>query len=429
MKEIKLIAILLFSVIWSNAQTNWISKASLPGSARHHPVTFSIEGKAYLVSGSANGNVMLKDFYRYDPETDAWTKLPDFPGLARGFAEAVVYNNKAYFGFGMSQTRAALNDLWEFDPATNQWKQLARCGCSGRLHPALVATTNGRIYVGAGSANSNMKDWWEYNISTNTWFRMTDLPGNERHHPFYFGIGTNAFMGLGHGSVFVPGANRTSTNIYRDWYKFNSVDSTWTKMGDFPGEGRVAGSQNATKDYGYVVSGENEFHQNFDTGQVYQYDPNIDTWTEQEPHPGSSRWATSTFIIDRTAYVVAGEDADGVRLNSMLSYDLTLIANEKAAEEKEQEEQNPDLTSVEFGDEANDYFRMFPNPIRGALFIELGLSESINVSILDMSGKVVHEDKTEGQSIELNLSGLNAGMYIVEIEGDNVYRKERLLKH
>lgn len=409
------------SMLGSSAQSNWVSKAPLPGAARHHPVTFVLDGTGYLLSGSANGNVMLKDFYSYDTSSNTWTKKTDFPGLARGFAEAVTYNGKAYFGFGYSQTRAALNDWWEYNPDTDSWRQLASCSCSGRLHPALIATSNGRIYVGAGSSNRNLKDYWEYNVATNTWFKMPDLPGVARHHPFYFGIGTDAYMGLGHGSDFFQGLNQSRTNIYRDWFKFNSLDSSWTQMGAFPGEGRVAGSQAATADYGYVFSGEDETHNNFDTGQVYQYDPVLDKWTEQEPHPGSSRWATSTFIIDRVAYVVGGEDADGVRLNSMIAYDLTLIPNEKEAKERER------LTASVVNVTSEVNYRLYPNPANDEVTIQITNPDNPKMIITDLSGKVLINQPVSTESETIDISALNAGIYVVQIRVGEHIKIDKLI--
>ena len=37
--------------------------------------------------------------------------------------------------------------------------------------------------------HQTLSDWWEYDIQQNSWSQKTSLPGNDRHHPFYFGIG------------------------------------------------------------------------------------------------------------------------------------------------------------------------------------------------------------------------------------------------
>ena len=48
------------------------------------------------------------------------------------------------------------------------------------------------------------------------------IPANERHHPFYFGIGNYAYVGFGHGSSPVAGTNPTSY-IYNDFYRYDPI--------------------------------------------------------------------------------------------------------------------------------------------------------------------------------------------------------------
>ena len=49
-----------------------------------------------------------------------------------------------------------------------------------------------KILMGCGSNdNGNLNDWWEYDIPSNTWSTKPNLPGLERHHPFYFDMRRN----------------------------------------------------------------------------------------------------------------------------------------------------------------------------------------------------------------------------------------------
>ena len=92
-----------------SAQT-WDSKASLPNNiGKHHPVTFGIDGFGYSVTGTSASSQTSKDFFKYDPVNDSWSKLTDFPGAARSFAIGQAYNGKAYMGFGYQFN--FLNDL------------------------------------------------------------------------------------------------------------------------------------------------------------------------------------------------------------------------------------------------------------------------------------------------------------------------------
>ena len=58
-------------------------------------------------------------------------------------------------------------------------------------------------FVGCGSNTANLGDWWEYDINSDSWSQKPDIPGNDRHHPYYFGIGNYAYVGFGHEALQV----------------------------------------------------------------------------------------------------------------------------------------------------------------------------------------------------------------------------------
>jgi N-acetylneuraminic acid mutarotase len=292
------------------APIKWTKKADLPLiiDARHHPVTFSIGGFGYYglgssyfaTCGSAGPNNSMADFYRYDPAQDSWKKLKNFPGGSRSFSYGVTYNGKAYLGFG--QGGGFKNDLWEYDPTNDSWKELMPCPCAAREHPAMVQL-NDKIYVGMGNESlyTNLKDWWEYDITNNLWGKKDDLPGPARHHPFYFSIGEYAYVGFGHGTLNVDGKY-----IYRDFYQYDPIQESWTRLNNFPGMARVAGTQFTYKGKGYVLSGDNNTHNSFLTGEFWCYDPLTDSWKQLDSHPGTSRWAPGSFVIDNKLFFTSG---------------------------------------------------------------------------------------------------------------------------
>src|SRR5205823_1893159 len=66
----------------SQAQGTWIKKAGFGGGGRAYIVGFSIGTKGYMGTGY-DGSTSKKDFWEYDPATDAWTQKADFGGTAR----------------------------------------------------------------------------------------------------------------------------------------------------------------------------------------------------------------------------------------------------------------------------------------------------------------------------------------------------------
>lgn len=386
-----------------SAQTNWQQKSNIPGSARNHPVTFSIDGKGYVLTGFATPNMLLNDFHRYDPVADSWTSLASFPGGVRGFAYGEAHNGKGYIGFGLGAGNNRLNDLWEYNPSTNTWTQLASCPCTGRRHPAFTITDNGKLYVGMGddAVSGDLNDWWEYDIATNAWTQKATLPGPRRHHPYYFSIGTDAYVGFGH----------SGPNIYNDFYRFSSLTGTWTQMRDFPGEARVAGAQFSYGGFGYIISGEGSDHQNLDTGEFFQYDPRLDSWIEQEPHPGDGRWATGTFVIGDEVFLLAGQDARSIDQNDMWSYDLkrtTVIAGTNEPE-------------------AQNRFAVYPNPAKNVLSIQTDNAFSYEIQSLD--GRIVMQGSESASSTRLDIAGLATGIYLMKLEQESgIYEAIKIIK-
>ena len=288
-----IISLLFWSLL--SSQT-WEDVAPLPNFFQtDHSFGFALDGKGYLVTGSTNF-VPRDDFFQYDPEFDIWLELDPFPGSARGFAIGDVWENKAYLGFGRD-AYDSLNDLWVFDPVSQTWEELASCPCPVRSHPSFIAH-NGFIYVGFGSnsTDGNLNDFWAYDIANDSWEQKPDIPGEPRHHPYHFAIGDYVYTGLGHGSGFIS----------KEWFRFDPSNDTWMQMNDFPGEARVAGNQFSFQDVGYVISGDGDDHYSMEEGEFWSYEADSDSWTQLLSHPGTSRWAPATFVLNNEVYLING---------------------------------------------------------------------------------------------------------------------------
>ncbi|MDZ4747099.1 MAG: hypothetical protein SH808_01325 [Saprospiraceae bacterium] len=364
----------------------WQSVTPPPDFYTDHTYGFSIDGKGYLVSGTTEFNGPTKAFLQFDPVEDSWTALEEFPGPARGYGIGDVWNRKAYFGFGTS-VDSLLRDLWVFDPDSMSWRQLSSCPCEPRLHPTFVAN-NGKIFIGLGNNNDgNQNDWWEYDITTDTWSQKPDFPDTKRHHPYQFAIGDYVYTGFGHGN-----------GIFREWYRYDPVPEEWQRMADIPGEGRVAGTQFSYNGKGYVLSGDGDDHNSMETGEMWRYDPELNIWDSLPPHPGKSRWAPASFVIDGVVYLYNGtvtvSGGGYAYVSDAYSFDLKEMVSSQS---------DPVISS--------DY-TLFPNPFSSLIYITSRADVYDQLIIYTMDNRLVYQG---GFSSQHDVSHLPAGIYSIDI--------------
>ncbi|MCF8238223.1 MAG: T9SS type A sorting domain-containing protein [Saprospiraceae bacterium] len=412
MKYSSVVLILFF--IHVSVMAQWTQIASPPEDFRtDHSFAFAIRDTGYIVAGKTSSELRA-DFYRYLPGQDEWTQLPDFPGGTRGFGIGEVWEDIAYFGFGAgmhpdSTEEVQKNDLWAFDPSTNEWTELSSCPCSPRIHPAFI-THKGNIYVGLGSSSGigNLNDWWVYNIATDTWAQKADLPSHPRHHPYQFAIGDYVYAGFGHGSV--------EPKIYDTWYQYDPEMNSWTEVASMPGQGRVAGTQFSHNGFGYVLSGDGEDHDSMETGEFWRYNADSNQWNELPPHPGSSRWAPASFIINNEVYLINGPSFGDYQVESY-KYDLG----------------DPTTGTVVLEDQ-NLHLEIYPNPFSSDLTIQWKMAPTLPldpliVKVMDAQGRQILESNLDSDSHVLLLGWIPAGQYFLELQsGNQLLATRKILK-
>jgi len=337
----------------------WEARTEFPGGGRHHPITFANSTHGFVLSGSTLQEPYTSDFWSYEAATDSWTDLSGtdsaFPGTPRSFGYGVAStsdcgNSRVYLGFGASEGGQRLTDWWEFDMSNHNWKQLTDFPGEGRRHPAMnFVEPIGEIHVGLGDGYfGNYNDYWTYNIENDEWRQLDDFPSSKRHHPFYFAIETDSYVGLGHSDGGDP-------FIERDWYRYDAIDGTWIREEDFTSyelgmldtgdnlpkippntlpittEPRVAGTQfsvagscSSNETLGFVLSGDGDNHGTMETGEFHVFHPADNSiWYSLPPHPGYSRWAPGSFVLQGSSqvYFLGGYD----RQQQILFADLWTI--------------------------------------------------------------------------------------------------------
>lgn len=70
--------------------------------------------------------------------------------------------------------------------------------------------------------------------------------------------------------------------------------------------------------------------------------------------------------------------------------------------------------------------KVYPNPTTGRFTVELGEQQQANISIFDINGRTIQSLKNITEKTIINMSDVNAGIYILRIENDNQTEHIRL---
>jgi hypothetical protein len=279
-----------------NYYDNWVAKASLTGGGRSGAVGFAIGNKGYIGTGYKMFG-QTRDFWEYDPATDAWTQKADFGGATRAYAAAFSIGTKGYVGTGHSSTNGGyLNDFWEFDPAANTWIQKTNFPGTGRLSAVGMAIGN-KGYIGTGFDNTGItKSFYEYDPATNSWAQKADFGGTARGGAAGFAIGNKGYLGTG---MDVAG--------YKvDFWEYDPASNIWTRKADFGSNARTDAFGFSIGSNGYIGCGSTQTGKSND---LWKYDPSANTWELKNNFGGTARSLSVAFAIGTKGYVGTGSDA------------------------------------------------------------------------------------------------------------------------
>jgi len=212
---------------------SWQRLADLP-----YPVTHAVpavDGKTIWIAGGFMGDnpgPALKKVWKYNIDTNKWTRGPDLPQKRAG-AGFVRLGRKLHYIGGLKEDRGtSADDHWvlDLDNAT-VWTKAAPIP-RARNHFS-AAEFNGKIYVLGGQIGHHGSpgirkevDWAEaYDPQTNTWTKLANLPyGRSHSEPGTFVTG---------GKIVIFGGR---TEVKTALYNFTAYDpetDSWTELPAF----------------------------------------------------------------------------------------------------------------------------------------------------------------------------------------------------
>ena len=366
---IAFVATIMFA---SDTSASWVKRADFGSHGRHRGTAFSVANKGYMGLGHYNGagpNIVLNDWWEYDPATNSWTQKADYIGNnGNGNYGVLAFSTDDYGYIGGGQ-QGGDNRLYRYDPSTNIWTPMANT-------PTTPMNTEGFV-VGDKGYYMSGSSLFEYDFANDTWSTKNPAPFSTTTWNTGFGIGEKGYIKAGSSL----------------WEYKPSIDA-WTHRAYFPGFATGASVALVHDTKAYVVCGYGTWLSDV-YREVWEYDPFQNEWTQLGDFPGTARRFSSGLTIGERAFFGIG--TNGTNFNDFWEFD-------------------PWASVDKLFDQST--LSVSPNPATDVINFKLDGVSSFELDIFDMTGKTIHSASTTTGEIQF-LKGLNTkGTYLYHLKID-----------
>lgn len=352
-----------FILISSASHALWTKMADMPGPGRHRGTGIAIGNKGYIGLGHYNGtgnNIMLDDWWEYDPSNNTWTQKADYPSVNYA-ALAFGTSTKGYVGGGITGG----SSFYEFDPMQNTWTPKASL-------PDPITDSQGFVINDKAYYFDNGQTY-EYDPTIDTWNIKGPVPFGGAFWNTSFVIGDKGY--IQDGSVF---------------YEYKPQTDSWLLRPNFPGMTSSATVGFSQHGKGYIVCGFGGSLSNV-SSEFWMFDPSTNSWTQKENFPGTSRRFASGFNIGDKGYFGIG--TNGTNFSDFWCFDLLADADEI------------EITEI----------TCFPNPTSKEINISWAEIGTFDIQVIGMNGNIMLSDKIQQNNVKIDCSFWPKGNYLVKL--------------
>jgi N-acetylneuraminic acid mutarotase len=132
------------------------------------------------------------------------------------------------------------------------------------------------------------------------WVELSSLNGMARTYAVGFTIGSKGYIGTGYNGI-------KDDRRLNDFWEYDAELDNWTQKADFPGVARQAATGFGLDTMGYIGTG---YDGREELNDFYEYHPKANTWTKIKDYPGSARYWAIGFSINNIGYVGTGYNGD-----------------------------------------------------------------------------------------------------------------------
>ncbi|XP_014242265.1 uncharacterized protein LOC106662584 [Cimex lectularius] len=214
--------------MWTPVTPKNDGNGKIPCSRSKHSVTL-YGNHLYLIAGR-NGNIPLKDLWRYSLSDGIWEQLDPSGDKPPNLQEhtAVAYKDSIYV-FGGEVGFSACNEapLWVYNVKNNNWRKVrggkgATVPKGRRGHSALVHRSTMVIYGGYRDLKGSCNELWVFHFETESWHLLSNgrvsPPARHKHS-----------MVIHDSSIWIFGG-MTDLQERSDLWRFDTVRKLWLQV-------------------------------------------------------------------------------------------------------------------------------------------------------------------------------------------------------
>ncbi|MFC2102581.1 kelch repeat-containing protein [Bacteroidota bacterium] len=228
-------------------------------------------------------------------QESSWSHREDFASPPRVETVGFSIGDKGYIATGTDgMSDHLLKDLQEYDPETNRWTFKSSLPFPLRGAAAFSIGKKAYITTGIGPTGLNYQ-MLEWDQGSNLWRARKAFPTSlGRMSAVGITIGNRGFIGTG--------SDRTGKAL-NDLWEYNPNSDTWLQKASLPGSGRSYATAFVIHDKVYIGLGSN--------GSIYlkdwwEYNPGTNRWKRMEDMAGGVRVGAMGFSVKGKGYIVGG---------------------------------------------------------------------------------------------------------------------------
>ncbi|KAH1017469.1 hypothetical protein HUJ05_008107 [Dendroctonus ponderosae] len=218
--------------MWTSVVPDEVRGAA-PSARSKHSAT--LLGEHVYVLGGRNGNLPLKDFWKYNLVSGNWQQLKPSGDLLPCLQEhtAVAYKDNIFvFGGEVSFSSSTETPLWVYDVRDNSWRKVkTKKGVATpkgrRGHTALVHNGAMLIYGGYQDLRGSCGELWAFHFDTESWHLVSAAPSKPSDQ---FPSPRHKHSAVVHGEAMWIYGGMNDLHSRGDLWKWDFYTKFWTNI-------------------------------------------------------------------------------------------------------------------------------------------------------------------------------------------------------